>query len=419
MYIVDSWPSLLWVLAAWISAVIALEPGYVHSSGIEGSASAISLCEESLLLQTDRVTDFTVSLRYITEDENSKMYGWPPRMRIPPIRTGPDIAGKEEAEQSGLSMCALPWNQNPNMPGGVNTSSPCPHGKLLFGQVTLPQNASFREWLSVLYSYVVFVILLLAVLECVFIGPLQCRGVGTREGSFILLAAFIVGMAEWPLRLVAQDIRPEWSKRPDLSCNVSCGMPSITSALAMGFLAFSAADASFRVLPKMPRCAEDDSEHDATICTASFWDLISFIPISGADMIKIRQLCGFLLLWSLILLPVPFACVFLHDHTVAQVLVAGIFGAVIGLTWFGVTRSLQKRYNCKLGQNVLGIFEHNYPLPRWEVKIRCARLLLEGAPQEEVKQAEEELQWYMDCGTVQKQKQMWNVMARLTGKSQG
>lgn len=384
----------------------------LQSSGMEHPESG---CEESLLLQTERLTDFSAQLQHFTEEERIEMHAWPKSVRIGgmhPVRTGTDGASMDDAALMS-SMCPLPWNENQNLPGGVNTSAICPHGKLLFGQVTLPNNASFREWISVFYSYVVFAVIVLAVLECIFTGPLQFRGMGTREASFILFVACIVAMTEWPLRLAISNMRPELSKRPDLSCNISCGMPSITSALAIGFLTLSVVDASFRVLPKMPRCAEDDSEHDATVCQATFWDLISFIPLSGADMITMRQLCGFATLWSVVLVPVPCARAFLRDHTFAQVLVGSICGAAIGFVWFGVTRLLQTRYNCKLGQRVFGIFEHNYPLPRYEVKIRCARLLLEGAPEAEVKQAEEELEWYTDCGRIEKQ--MSEVMARLTG----
>jgi len=406
MDFVDPWLFFFGILA-WIS------PGYAIARSCEPEkqqSQSASVYEESLLLQSG-VTDHVAQLSYITEDENMQLYAWPPPVRIPGIQHAlqAPTSKNDSAVVSTTSLCPLPWNKDPSVLGGVDVKKQCPHGKLLPLQITLPKNASFREMLSVFYSYVVYAVMVLASFELICTGPLQFRGIGTREASFILFAGFVAGIA-W------LDFIPVGSAtRPELSCNFSCGMPSITSALAVGFLTLTMVDATFKVLPKMPRCAEDESEHDTDVPVASFWEVLSFIPLSGADMITKRQLCGFLALWILTFLPVPFARFLLQDHSKVQVIVGSLVGLCCGLIWFGVVRMLQKRYNGMLGQMVCVIFEHNYPLPRYEVKIRCARLLLEGAPDDEVKEAERELQWYTDEGRLEKQ--MNEVMSRLTGRS--
>merc|ERR1712228_763357 len=119
---------------------------------------------------------------------------------------------------------------------------------------------------------------------------------------------------------------------------------------------------------------------------------------SKPDMLTHVQFVGFAAVWGVLLIPVPFSRLELHDHTPKQVMVGSMAGMIEAIIWFFVVRKLQRRHNHRLGDIMLSLFKHNYALPRYEVKSRWAQLVVsELATPEQIEQAQKEMKWYLEA----------------------
>lgn len=333
------------------------------------------------------------------------------------------------------SYCPLPWNANPALPHGMNLSVQCPYGhSLKHLDVTIPNHITIDslEAVCVFWGIVPFLIIGMMVVATLFnlFYSFFCRpnddgrpgrpvGIGTREMSFLLFVAVMVGANEFILKRLYQ------MPRPEESCNHTCGFPSGHSVMSIGFFTLVFLDSSWRTYPRIPlmieearayRRAMQDARVDGGFCdrhgccgwTIREWILADFrnwtlMPLGNANSLDRIDFVGTMLLWGVLLLPVPFSRVVLHDHTPLQVATGSAIGFLEALVFFACIRHyFQERLNHRLGTRIGYVFVHDYPLPVADVVNKSYMLLAEA---EEVSQSEmllqqlgnvrDELDWYL------------------------
>ncbi|CAK8991998.1 unnamed protein product [Durusdinium trenchii] len=236
----------------------------------------------------------------------------------------------------------------------------CPYGRRLPGDVTLPHDTRFIDWVAVVYSYIPFVIPLL-----VFCELLITRG--TRQLSILLFTGMTTLANELLVKPFCALPRPgALGPAPGVltnslgehagSCNTSCGMPSSHSTMAIGFLMLTMFDGIIRVKPDTFLLSQEEVEMQQTLR-----EMISVTPLAPKRVMGNTEFLGFFFTWMILLGPVPMMRVVLRDHTAVQVCVGGLLGAVYALLWFRFTICMINRYKNKVGQKFcFGMLQHNY-----------------------------------------------------------
>lgn len=165
--------------------------------------------------------------------------------------------------------------------------------------------------------------------------------------------------------------------------------------MAMGFVTLLFLDSVFRVMPKMPLTIEAAKRENYNSEKAArnpnnlaaqggklwgSWDWFCLVPLASLDILSHAEFARFIMYWTFILAPVPFTRAILEDHTAGQVMAGTFIGISEALLWFAMVRHVQSLNNHKLGQTRWRI-QHNYALPRFEVRAKCVRMLakIEGA----------------------------------------
>ncbi|CAK9086313.1 unnamed protein product [Durusdinium trenchii] len=194
------------------------------------------------------------------------------------------------------------------------------------GDVTLPHDTRFIDWVAVVYSYIPFVIPLL-----VFCELLITRG--TRQLSILLFTGMTTLANELLVKPFCALPRPgALGPAPGVltnslgehagSCNTSCGMPSSHSTMAIGFLMLTMFDGIIRVKPDTFLLSQEEVEMQQTLR-----EMISVTPLAPKRVMGNTEFLGFFFTWMILLGPVPMMRVVLRDHTAVQVCVGGLLGA--------------------------------------------------------------------------------------------
>lgn len=287
-------------------------------------------------------------------------------------------------EASG-SKCPLPWNNDSSLPLGMNTSAVCPYGRLLPGDVTLPNDATFVDRICVVYGYIPYVVIAVAFVDALIRAVFRF-GFGTRELVFLLFVGVQVGLSELVFKKMVQQARP------DRSCNLSCGMPSSHATMSIGFFMLMFLDASYRVMPSYPLDVDTamfykkSLRNRASLCGFSLHDsivgicraFINVAPLPNQPTLNSWDFITFVLYWGLLLVPVPFTRVVLFDHSPAQVMVGATIGIIEAVVYHALLRMVLRKTNHLLGQRVGGCLIHNFGLPLYET-ISTSCNLLAGA----------------------------------------
>jgi len=169
--------------------------------------------------------------------------------------------------------------------------SDCTSGTALPGDVTAPDSPDFGEILAIIWGFVPYACGLCCVLALV------CR---RRMWPLLLMsvAGVIVIVNEGVVkRVVKQD-------RPDDSCLHSKGMPSSHATLAITYWWWLHLEALIK--PQLTSTSPWTSQNKATVL---------------------------LMVWVL-MFPVPFCRVVLHDHSWAQIGVGAAIGVTVSTCWF-------------------------------------------------------------------------------------
>uniref|UniRef100_A0A7S1PS69 Phosphatidic acid phosphatase type 2/haloperoxidase domain-containing protein n=1 Tax=Alexandrium catenella TaxID=2925 RepID=A0A7S1PS69_ALECA len=107
----------------------------------------------------------------------------------------------------------------------------------------------------------------------------------------------------------------------------------------------------------------------------SLYDSLGFLQLAPFDEPSIRDFCGYLAVWSLLMLPVPMSRIQLSDHSPFQTMVGTAIGAVMAILWYLVISDLQHKNNHLLGKRwpkkCSWAFEHNFALPCYVALMRC------------------------------------------------
>lgn len=285
------------------------------------------------------------------------------------------------------SICPLPWNEDTTLKNNINKSKECPWGRATLGQVTIPNDANWLDYICVVYGYALF-IPLVGTLCGLLVRTVRYRGIPTRGASFLLFAAFISFVNEFIFKPLLKQ------PRPDHSCNHSCGFPSGHSAFSVGFFFLAFLDGLFRVRPKMPLSPDAAKRHVRKLGGTQpklrhMWiklELSPFqlMPLSVDDTVDAFEFFLTLCYWACMMLPVPFSRVYLQDHTTGQVFVGGTVGMIAALIWhFLMHGFLLPNFNRLLGTHVGFVFFHTYALPRFKVYSRCLCQLAEYEREDE------------------------------------
>jgi len=204
----------------------------------------------------------------------------------------------------------------------TDNNSVCPFGTPLPGDVTWQKDVTFWTVVSVFYSYVPY-------LAAVYILIRFLWWRGTRDISFVLFGAVLVGCNELILKKIVSDYRPGQNYITDRAGNAgieprsgtclhTCGMPSSHAAIAIGlFLLFN-------------------------------YENLVLID----KEISTRQFVLYSLMWTVILIPVPYSREILLDHTTQQVMAGMAAGLFISVPWIVGTHFLQKRWQSLEGNHI-------------------------------------------------------------------
>mmetsp|Transcript_22758 Transcript_22758/g.51939 ORF Transcript_22758/g.51939 Transcript_22758/m.51939 type:complete len:304 (-) Transcript_22758:34-945(-) len=178
----------------------------------------------------------------------------------------------------------------------------CPYGKLLPGSVTWQDD--MNPWLRALniwYGYTAF--------WCpIYVGITAVIVRGSRE---VLYCAAIVVLSLWNEFVLKNLIR---DPKPEHQCAITCGMPSGHAAIAVTMFTMYALDNAARVDFKAP-------------CTCA--SMTRSLLLIEVGRINATVYLAVVMLWGVLLLPVPISRVLNFDHTWEQCL----WGAIEGFFW--------------------------------------------------------------------------------------
>lgn len=268
-----------------------------------------------------------------------------------------------------VQECLPEWAK-PSIANG--TAIICPYGTLLLGQVTFSYTYQKENpgWhlLALFLSYVPFIISFCAVLEL-------CIKRGTRELNFVCFMCFVLALNEGCMkRLVKQ-------KRPDGSCNITCGMPSSHATISTGYLTLLFLDLSFRVSPLtgsvlrrfrgQDAVANDDHTALGALRFCCWGDWTSVVPISNSSSISNGQFVAMFFFWIFLLGSVPISRVILKDHSIEQVNWGSFAGFCEATCWFFVMREVTWKLQDHVGTTWprgwrIPLLRHDYVVPRHE-----------------------------------------------------
>eukprot|EP00929_Paragymnodinium_shiwhaense_P116633 TRINITY_DN8634_c0_g2_i1.p1 TRINITY_DN8634_c0_g2~~TRINITY_DN8634_c0_g2_i1.p1 ORF type:complete len:530 (-),score=86.80 TRINITY_DN8634_c0_g2_i1:91-1680(-) len=267
----------------------------------------------------------------------------------------------------------------------------CPYGVAGWGDVTWPDydkakklgvpidqslmvDSKFFQSLCVMYSYAFFAVALVAVIK-VFVHR------GTQELHYVIFLALVLGCQELLVKPFVQQPRPE------MSCILTCGMPSSHAALSIGTLTLYLINGALRSTTRYPSCSlfvprylkkfeELDDAHqahqrDQQMHFSRWWHVFCVLTLHHGPLAVFhsrfdepcpRQLVFELIAWLVFILPVPLSRVQLGDHTELQVYCGMAVGINVALLWAYITWRLQLRFNPWIGSR-WSVFHHNMALP--------------------------------------------------------
>jgi len=246
----------------------------------------------------------------------------------------------------------------------------CPYGERWFGDVTVPNDPSFLEWVAVVYSYIPWLVIAGVIIEFCFTR-------GTRQFSILLFAGASTFINELIVKRIVLQPRPgAYGPAPGVmndmrgklvgTCNITCGMPSSHSTMAIGFLMLVLYDGIIRVVPSETSLSSANIKRKRP----SFWKMITVTPLSPKLVMYHIDFLAYFSTWMLLLCPVPLMRVRLFDHSASQVIVGSALGAVYAVLWFVLTQRLVSRHKNRLGETVLGFMVHNYGPIAFQIKAR-------------------------------------------------
>lgn len=283
----------------------------------------------------------------------------------------------------------------------------CPYGQALPGQITWPGlpagtpaeilqvtgRLTSLKVIAVIYSYLPY-----GVGFCVVFSFLVNRG--TRQLWVLVWLCLQLCLCEYLFKYIWHEPRPgmkmqvrDEEGRYVGSCLESCGMPSSHSALAMGWFVLLFLDAVFRVSPHVPgsnsmsmhgsldRSTNPPSMRStARFCRREVWNVwrmtqfILLVPWVHSEFLTQTKFVVYVLMWFLIMIPVPFMRVALYDHTTSQVATGSLVGPIIAVIWWRIVRCLQHRFRHKENHRFFfGLLTHNYTLPKGSSNSRYPR----------------------------------------------
>jgi len=277
----------------------------------------------------------------------------------------------------------------------------CPYGWAGPGDVTWPDYDKARRmnftvyeefnampaflYVCVFYSYVPYMLALFAAAKLLW----PCRGAcpghgagsrGTREVAYTMLLLILVAVNEGLVKPFVE------LPRPEMSCLLSCGMPSSHSALASGTLIMGLLDFTLRtsqrccsssvVLPQDSLGERVQMLRSGRLWLSKAWyDQLFSLQLATFDEPSVRQFVVYAGVWMTLMLPVPFSRIQLSDHTPTQAALGVIVGAAAAVPWYFFVYGRLKRYNHCLGkrwpQGWRLALEHNLSLPCCMALERC------------------------------------------------
>jgi len=274
------------------------------------------------------------------------------------------------------SHCAQLWNNLSALPTSLlNETVQCPFGSAISKvDVTIPLNATFFDWVCVVYGIIPFVVIGFAFLETILRACCHSpRGLGTRETSFLVFFGIQVLLGELVFKNIISQARPVGS------CALTCGMPSSHATMSVGFFMLMFFDAIHRVMPAFPRDLETAqrftrSREQECCCGYTTKDLLlsipallNFVPITDYHTLKPHSFAVLVVFWGTLLLPVGFTRVALMDHSPEQVTFGSIIGFLEAVAFFSICRhGFQKKLNHLVGKRMCCLFIHNYAVPVFE-----------------------------------------------------
>ena len=174
---------------------------------------------------------------------------------------------------------------------------------------------------------------------------------GSRELAVGLLPALIAGINELIKMGFNQD-------RPYGTCLTSKGMPSSHSAVAVGLFLYLVLDAGYRLKPSRGGIfGSVTTSCDTCMKMIKGWIVLPFNSLTQ------REFFAYVIIWAILLLPVPLSRVLLNDHSPSQAMAGTIVGFIAVCIWFPLVLWMRSSWRDYVGQKYLAIFVHNYDVP--------------------------------------------------------
>lgn len=206
----------------------------------------------------------------------------------------------------------------------LNESTPCPYGRALPGEVTLQYPVTFWVIVGVVYGYVPYALGALIALEALVKRSTRCF-------AFLCFIGLAVVLGETVFKQIVT------SPRPARSCLHSCGMPSSHATLSIGYFTLMLLDALRRYSESFQGVNQFRPVSRLSCCCASI------VPLLRQGHVTHREFTIWVIMWAVILMPVPLTRVLLEDHTPEQVFLGGFIGMCEGAIYFGLLLCLERR----------------------------------------------------------------------------
>lgn len=259
------------------------------------------------------------------------------------------LCGTQHQSTKGADVCRPWWVTDGN-------EKVCPYGTYLFGDVTVPNDATFMDYVAIVYSFVPFLVVACVVVEFLFRR-------GTRELSILMFTVFSTLTNEFIFKNMFSMARPgALGPSPGVltnmlgkhvgSCARTCGMPSSHATMAVGFMMLMLFDGLVRITPK--NVSHQSSERAS-------WRSFSATPLAPMPQMSNNEYLMYLSFWLVVLAPVPVMRVALYDHSVSQISAGSLLGAIYAACWFQLAMWLARRYEGCINETFFfGLFRHNY-----------------------------------------------------------
>eukprot|EP00992_Anisonema_acinus_P010443 TRINITY_DN6586_c0_g2_i1.p1 TRINITY_DN6586_c0_g2~~TRINITY_DN6586_c0_g2_i1.p1 ORF type:complete len:268 (+),score=5.04 TRINITY_DN6586_c0_g2_i1:108-911(+) len=227
------------------------------------------------------------------------------------------------------------------LPEWKSTADECPYGTGLPGDVTYPNDPSPSEIICVVYSFMPYLIAIIAVIALI-------ARRGTRQMYFCIFGGLVVVLGELIWKSIARQTRPIGS------CLVTCGMPSSHATISVGYFVWITLEVALRrdfvskhnvdTQHLTPPGVEMTRDEVVDSCDTVAPEIRRRKWSEALHPFAVLRRLFVVLLWGGVTLPIAPCRAVLRDHSWMQVLAGSFVGLGEATVWYFLLNTLLVRF---------------------------------------------------------------------------